>query len=119
MSKILICHPAVLREVRYGTRLHHQPEHFYVDLNRIEVRTNCYMDKYQKTGRYVLPDGSCVLPEDVNVSDRFTEYGYDDIWYLVWAGIIKEEQAALFYIMEDPAEIDLYNPELFYPLEPW
>jgi len=113
MGKILICHPDVLREVRYGTRLYHNPEDIGVDLNRIEVRTHDLMDKYQKTGRYILPDGACVLPEDVVVTDRFTEYGYDDIWYLLWAGMIQEEQAALFYLMEDSAVIDLYSPKLF------
>jgi len=119
MPKILVCHPDVLREVRYGTRLYHCPEDFDVDLNRIEVRTHHYMDKYQKTGRYVLPDGACVLPEDVIVSDRFTEYGYDDIWYLLWAGIIHEEQSPLFYIMDDVSDFYLCNPKLFNPLEHW
>lgn len=116
-KKILICHPDVLREVRFETRLYHNPADLDVDFNRMEVRTNQYMDKYQKTGRYILPDGSHVLPEDVVVHDRFTEYGPEDIWYLMWAGIIQEEEAALFYLMEEPPsfleELDLYSPKIF------
>ena len=59
-KKILICHPDVLREVRFATRLYHNPADLDVDLNRMEVRTNQYMDKYQKTGRYILPDLSLI-----------------------------------------------------------
>ena len=120
-KKVLICHPDVELDINVEV-----PYGLLNDL--FDVRTNKYMEKYRETGRYILPDGSCVLPEDVKISDRFTEYGYEDIWYLLWSGVITKEKTALFYIMEDPtllimmedpAEIDLYNPELFYPLEPW
>lgn len=115
-KRILICHPDVLREVRYGTRLYHNPEDLDVDLNHVEFRPHSLMDKYHKTGRYILPDGSCVLPEDVTVSDRLIQYGYEDIWYLLWAGIIREEEAALFYIMDETPdfleELNLYSPEI-------
>lgn len=95
-KRILICHPDLESEVT---------------CIGLDVRFNPSMDKYRKTGRYVMPDGSRVLPEDVSVSDRFTEYGYDDIWYLLWAGIIREEEVPLFYVMQ---EFSSYEKQ-FYP----
>lgn len=118
MSKILICHPDVFGDI-HRQIIRKFPAELVDSIGAIEVRFNSCMDTYRKTGRYILPDGSCVLPEDVVVSDRFTEYGYDDIWYLLWAGIIREEMTAVLYLMDDVSDFDLYNPKLFNPLEPW
>lgn len=116
-KRILICHPDLEKEIRSAARPYRSLGDIGLSLDSIEVRANAYMEKYRKTGRYVLPDGSCVLPEDVTVSDRFIQYGYDDIWYLLWAGIITEEKKALFYIMDEPPdfleELNLYSPKIF------
>lgn len=60
------------------------------------------MERDKWTGRYILPDGRAVAPEEVRVPDgRFFEYGTESIQVLLWWGVIREEREALFIVVDD------------------
>lgn len=100
MPKI-ITHPdnlaALKREVDSGS---HDTGRLF---NSIEIQTNRHMDRDKPTGRFILPGGTVADRDAVRVEERFVEYGPEDIEFLLWAGIIREEREALFYQIDDSA----------------
>ena len=52
-----------------------------------------------ETGRYILPCGKVVVPEDVKVTTRFVEYGPEDIEWLLYAGIIEKEIGPTWFLI--------------------
>ena len=52
------------------------------------------------SGKYIMPDGSVVAPDNVRIDDKFCSYGPEDIWYLLWAGTIQKHMETLAYLME-------------------
>lgn len=67
----------------------------------IEVRTNLRMDRDKPTGRFILPSGETVERDEVRVEERFVVFGPEDVECLLFAGVIREEREALFYVMDD------------------
>ena len=65
-----------------------------------DVQTNKYMDKTKPTGKYIV-DGKAVDKSEIRIKHRFIEYGPEDIEWLLYAGIIREEQEMLFYEVND------------------
>jgi hypothetical protein len=65
------------------------------------VKASPMMDRDKPTGRYFLPGGKLVEKSAVRVAERFTEYGPEDVPYLLYAGLIKEQREALFLVMDD------------------
>ena len=84
----------------------------------IDVRTNGHMDRDKPTGRFILPGGRVVDRDAVSVEERFVSYGPEDVEFLLFAGIIREERKALFYVINDSAfrirfDMPLIQPKLF------
>lgn len=65
------------------------------------IRGNEFMEKTKKTGRYIMPSGDVVDRSTVSIRDRFVEYGPEDIEFLVYAGVIREETEMLVTMVDD------------------
>jgi len=72
-----------------------------VTFGGIPVRTSPYVEKDRPSGRYEMPDGSCVLPEDIRFEGRFVEYGPEDIELLLYMGVIKEDREPVIMVIPD------------------
>lgn len=112
MSKIVMCHPDNLELVKklpqiVNIQIETDEKGFWL-WDSLEFRTSQYMEKDRPSGRYILPDGSRVLKEDVVVQEKFEVYGPEDVWYLLWIGLIKEEREPLFYLT-DPMKFPTFN----------
>ncbi len=65
------------------------------------VRTDPSIDQFKPTGRYKLQDGKTVDKSSINIKTKFIEYGPEDVDWLVYAGLITEEQEMVFFVIED------------------
>lgn len=66
----------------------------------VDIRESPHMERMKETGRYFLPDGSCVAREDVRVETRFVSYGPEDVAHLIAVGAITAEMTRSFYEVE-------------------
>lgn len=71
-----------------------------------EVRTSEYLDVDRPTGRYVLPGGKVVPANQVKLRTRFVTYGPEDIHWLLFSGVIREEREMVVYALEE-ADVSL------------
>lgn len=81
-----------------------------LSLNGMEVQLNDFMEREKWSGKYILPNGSVVESRDVRLSEKFCEYGPEDIWYLLWAGIIRKHMEPLMYMFNKHVESLMFGP---------
>lgn len=105
----LFCHPDAWDGVQKAIGVHDSVRSCFPDfpillstcLFGMEVSFSSFMEKDKPSGRYVLPCGRVVDRADVLVSERFVEYGPEDIEWLLFSGVIKEERVLNYIIMQD------------------
>lgn len=83
----------------------------------ITIRTSESMEPDKPTGRFILPGGRAVKREEIRLrKGRFVEYGPEDVGYLLFAGVIREEREPLFYMMEDRFMIKAFEMPIITPM---
>lgn len=104
MAKVIVTHPNNVQFIRdvIGSGKFDTPGQLD---QMFAIRPNKHMDIDKPTGRYVLPNGSVVVRDDVFVSYRFVEYGPEDIDLLLFARVIREERTPVFFSYDDSALI--------------
>lgn len=53
------------------------------------------------TGKYVLPGGEVVDREHVRVKTRWVSYGPEDLDWLIYAGLVKDERELVYQKFND------------------
>lgn len=79
------------------------------------------MDRYKATGKVILPDGTKQSKSEFRMSERFIDYGPEDVQLLLWCGVIREELETLFYVMGESmfrSRMDSVPIATFRPLTP-
>lgn len=97
----ILCHPANWEEVKSKIeqgQFNKQRGSMFADFR---VRTDPSIDQFKPTGRYKLQDGKTVDKSSINIKTKFIEYGPEDVDWLVYAGLITEEQEMVFFVIED------------------
>lgn len=104
MAKVIVTHPDNVQLIRdvIGSGKFDVPGQLD---QMFAIRPNKNMEVDKPTGRYVMPDGSVVVRDEVLVTHKFVEYGPDDIYLLLFARVIREERTPAFFSYDDSALI--------------
>ena len=104
----IVCHPdnlTVLRKQVDAGRFD-DPRSMW---NDFVIQTNSAMQREKPTGKYRLPDGRIVERDQIKLSERFTEYGPEDLDWLLLVGLVTEEKELLFYVIKDSLFTTTFN----------
>lgn len=107
--RTLFCHPDNLEILkthftpvsRIDPRIPASLDSVLTPLDGIKCIADHYMPRTRKTGKYILPDGRAVTEDQVHFSDRFTQFGPEDIQLALFMQWITEEETLAFYIVTD------------------
>lgn len=100
----IYCHPDNLQKLKAAvSRGEFNQRRQSIFSDEIKVVASPHVDKHKPTGRYLMPVGPPLEPKDVRIRTRFIDYGPEDVDYLVYAGVIKPEVEAYYYVVDEPA----------------
>lgn len=95
----IICHPEVAQRIRQGLVKvpnldRPQDPLWWGDLN---IQEDQYMEREKPTGKYIDQQGNVMAKDEIRVSDRFVEYGPEDLELLLFLGLLKPERKTMAY----------------------
>ena len=98
-SDVLLVSPEMNKSLEACDSLYREATCEFPTIPSYKVIESPNLEK-QKSGKYILPNGTVVKKSDVKVSYKFYEYGEEDIPYLLLKGLIKEEYVDVAYAID-------------------
>lgn len=99
----IICHPEVAQRIRQGLvkvpKWDRPQDPLWWD--DLEIQEDRYMEREKPTGRYIDLQGRTMGKDRLRVSDRFVEYGPEDLDLLLFLGLVRPELEPLVYVINN------------------
>jgi len=94
------------------------------DMAAVRVRGESFVERSQKTGKFILPGGRVVSADQVNVVNGFITYGPEDLSWLLYAGIVSPEVFYPSYLINDRfnmvnMDLPVFHPDVSFAPEKW
>lgn len=68
-----------------------------IRFDEVDIVADPYMPKDVPTGKYIDQQGNVMAKDEIRVSDRFVEYGPEDLELLLFLGLLKPERKTMAY----------------------
>lgn len=70
-------------------------------LDAVDIVADPYMPKDVPTGKYIDQQGNVMAKDEIRVSDRFVEYGPEDLELLLFLGLLKPDRKTMAYFFNN------------------
>lgn len=111
----IIGHPNQIRKLKEELKKHTQSSasstsaFMGMSINFIEQP---YMEEFRKTGKYILPNNLRAEKHQVKIHTRFIDYGPEDLEWLLYSGLVTEEEVPNILQMKEYRGFSDFNKPL-------